>query len=147
MRLHNRPKICTTYFAKMDKLPSNVLPICIALYPPSGIKIDKYPNLAPTSAMFNEWKRTGDTEEYYKQFRKQVLFPIDVKEVSNYLFRLARKHGKQHVALVCFEKAVDTCHRKWVSEYFYEQEHIVVREYKYERGDYVIVPKNKDKEV
>lgn len=120
-------KIYTTYFANLRHLPASVTPICIALYPPKGTVIAKYPALAPTPDILREYKASACMDEkdrqarYIKRYYQEVLSRLSPRQVIADLKQLSQN---QDIALVCFEKSQDFCHRhlaiSWLAPYLSE---------------------------
>ena len=52
--------IYTSYFAKLNKLPPNVVPISICGKAPAWYNGLQYKKLAPKYSFFSEWKKNGD---------------------------------------------------------------------------------------
>lgn len=105
-------KIYTSYFAQTKKLATlDIVPIGIARYAPKWFSGDSYKHIAPTSKMFKMTYR-----EYVKAFNT-ILAGLDPKEVVNDLRRLS---GGKDIALLCYEKPDDFCHRhlvgKWLKD-------------------------------
>lgn len=111
--------IYTTYFAKLKYLPDNVVPISICGKAPEFYKGIQFKVLAPKYDFFIKWKQNHDNEYYIKCFDKQVLSKLDAKQIENRLYELS--NGKD-VALICYEKSEDFCHRHLVAKWFNENE-------------------------
>lgn len=110
-------QIFTSYFAQIRKLPDNIVPVSIALKTPAWFSGIRYPALAPWEAFFSAWKKNHDDEEYLWQFEKKVLAPLDAQAVTADLCSLA---GGKDIALLCYEKPADFCHRHRVAAWFTE---------------------------
>ncbi len=67
-----------------------------------------------------KYKADGDKEYYIEHFNKEVLDPLDPKEVYEEL-------GEDAI-LLCWEKSGDFCHRYLVSKWFKEKLGIEVTE-------------------
>ena len=106
--------IYTSYFAKLRKIPSNIISIAISAKSPSGFKGLEYKILAPKYGFFMEWKKNHDNDYYIKCFNEQVLSKLNPKEVVECLYRLS--DGKD-IVLVCYEKPGDFCHRHLVADW------------------------------
>lgn len=110
--------IYTTYFAKLKKLPSNVIPISICVNPPKGYKGLQYKKLAPKYSFFSKWKETHDNNYYVKHFYEEVLNKLNPIEVLTEINNLLPKDiVKCDIALVCYEKPQDFCHRHLVADW------------------------------
>lgn len=124
--------IYTSYFAKINKLPSNIIPISICAKAPDWYKGLQYKKLAPKYDFFMEWKKNHDNDYYIERFQNEVLntlnplrvltelqikIPDDIKIQMQSPFY---SNHEWHVALICYEKPSDFCHRhlvaKWLTE-------------------------------
>ena len=105
----------TSYFAKLNKLPDNIVPISICGKAPDWYSGLQYKRLAPRFDMFMEWKRTHDNEYYIKEYSRLVTSGLDTSKVAKDLYDLS---GGKDVALLCYEKPSDFCHRHLVAEWF-----------------------------
>lgn len=105
----------TTYFAKLKSLPENVIPIAICGKSPAWYNGLQYKKLAPKYDFFIKWKETHDNDYYIKCFNEQVLLGLNPMEVYQELFNLAKSNN---IALVCYEKPSDFCHRHLVADWF-----------------------------
>lgn len=106
--------IYTSYFAKANKLPENIVPISISAKPPKGYKGLQYKKLAPTYQILMDWKASGNADEYIEAYDEEVLCCHKPAKVVVELMQLSE--GKD-VALLCFEKPEDFCHRHLVAEW------------------------------
>lgn len=103
----------TTYFANVNKLPNNITPIAICGKSPNGWGGLEYKRLAPKWKFFKVWKENHDNDFYIKEFKAQVLDKLNVNSVVREL-RQKVPEGND-IALVCYEKPMDFCHRHLVS--------------------------------
>ena len=110
--------IYTTYFAKIKKLPKNIIPISICAKAPDWYTGLQYKKLAPKYGFFMEWKRNHNNEFYIEHFNEEVLDKLDTQTVIKELYELAGIKDNQEVALVCYEKPMDFCHRHLVAGWF-----------------------------
>ena len=106
--------IYTSYFAQLRNLPKNIIPISICGKAPDWYKGIQYKKLAPKYGFFMEWKQNHDNDFYIEHFQKEVLDTLDIHTVLNELYNLSE--GKD-IALICFEKPADFCHRHLVSKW------------------------------
>lgn len=120
-------KIYTTYFAKVGELPKNIVPIAICGRSPDSWRGLEYKRLAPKWVFFKVWKETHDNDYYIREFADKVTGKLDANSVVRELEILS---AGLDVALVCYEKPGDFCHRHlvadWLNEHGYE-----VKEYGY----------------
>lgn len=120
----------TTYFAQLRNLPPNIIPVSICGKAPAWYTGIQYKQLAPKYDFFVEWKRTHDNDYYIEHFNSEVLaqlsalrvvtelqclLPEDIKSVMHTPFY---SNADWHIALVCYEKPSDFCHRHLVSKWF-----------------------------
>lgn len=106
--------IYTSYFANLRKLPPNIVPISICGKAPDWYTGLQYKKLAPKKDFFLKWKENHDNDYYIKCFQEQVLSTLDITDVINCLY--AMSEGR-HVALICYEKPNDFCHRHLVADW------------------------------
>ena len=116
-------KIYTTYFAKLKKLPRNIVPVSICRYPPSGFKGIQYKKLAPTGEILSSFKNNEEKSAYIEQYNEEILSKCNVHEVMDDLLCMTGLKGgpnglRDSIALVCFEKPEDFCHRHLVADWF-----------------------------
>ena len=107
--------IYTTYFAKLKSLPENVIPISICGKAPSWYDGLQYKKLAPKYGFFMKWKETHDNDYYIKHFNEEVLNCLDVEKIVNELYYMSGYD--KDIALVCYEKPSDFCHRHLVADW------------------------------
>lgn len=111
--------IYTTYFAKLKKLPENTVPIAICKWVPEALRLSvyQYLELAPSADFFHEYKRTGDTEKFTECYKERILSKLNphyvVKALTDWV-------GGKDIALVCYEKSTDFCHRHLVADWLRE---------------------------
>ena len=106
--------IYTSYFAKLKSLPKNIIPISICGKAPDWYKGLKYKKLAPKYDFFMKWKENHDNDYYVKCFKEQVLDKLDANDVIS---ELADVSSGTNIALICYEKPGDFCHRHLVAEW------------------------------
>ena len=113
--------IYTTYFAQLRKLPENIIPIAICGKSPDWFQGAQYKALAPKYDFFQEWKKDHDNDKYIRNFNARILNLLNADDVVNDLYRLAgidlESRGECHIALVCYEKPNDFCHRHLVADW------------------------------
>ena len=120
----------TTYFANLKNLPKTIIPISICGKAPDGYNGLQYKKLAPKWSFFSVWKETKDNHYYVKCFDEQVLSQLDAQTVYA---ELKERAGSDDIALVCYEKPEDFCHRHLVANWFREN-NIQIKEYSNEKN-------------
>ena len=69
---------------------------------------------------FMEWKRNKDNDFYIKCFQEQVLDKLNPTDVILDLSKMVYGYnvGENDIALICYEKPSDFCHRHLVADWF-----------------------------
>ena len=109
--------IYTTYFAQLRNLPPDIIPISICGKAPDWYKGIQYKKLAPKYGFFMKWKQDHDNDYYIEHFHSEVLDLLNINDVIMQLYTLS---GDKDIALVCYEKPTDFCHRHLVAEWIKE---------------------------
>ena len=108
-------KIYTSYFAKLRSLPENIVPISICGKAPDWYAGLQYKKLAPKYGFFIEWKKTHDNDYYIEHFNSEVLDQLNAKTIYE---ELSKMSGGKDIALICYEKPSDFCHRHLIAKWF-----------------------------
>lgn len=119
--------IYTSYFANLQKLPSDVVPISIARYNPKWYQGATYAELAPPAWLLQQYKRDGDFNSFGLLFIDEVLCALSPDRVIDELSVLSQ--GRD-VALLCWEKEQSVCHRSLVAEWLSTFPDISVEEWR-----------------
>ena len=106
--------IYTTYFANLKKLPANITPVSICAKAPEWYHGWQYKALAPKYGFFMRWKETHDNDYYVRCFNAEVLDTLFCEKVLQDFSVISTGD----IALVCYEKPTDFCHRHLVSAWF-----------------------------
>jgi len=115
----------TSYFAKVRSLPSSVVPIGISLWPPRWFQGESERRLAPSQSLLTSFKSGLCTEDQYRTFyRSETLDKLNPAE----LYQTLSAKGVA-VALCCYEKPTDFCHRHIVADWFKETLGVTVEEF------------------
>lgn len=108
-------KIYTSYFSNMREITKrHIIPINIALWPPRFFKGKSLRYVAPSRSIL---KDTKSDEEYIRRYRNEILSNLDIDRLLRDLEILSEG---QDVALLCYEKPGDLCHRHLLAEYMNE---------------------------
>lgn len=121
-------KIFTSYFAKVNDIPSNIVPISICGKAPPQYHGREYKNLAPKFYTIKKWKETHDDEYFKKRFKQETLDNLNVSDVLTDLEFISE--GKD-IALIGYERH-GVCHRFEVANWF-RNHGINVEEYTFEK--------------
>ena len=107
--------VYTTSFSRLKSLPEDVIPVCIARYAPKNLRgnIASYPRLFPPQHLLSAYKngKVGQ-KEYRDTYYREVLSQVGIDKALQDLKGFGNK-----VALVCYEKAGDFCHRHIVGDW------------------------------
>jgi len=71
-------------------------------------------------------------EEYIKMYREDVLSRVDIDTLREDIKRLS-ENGTKDVALLCYEKPGDFCHRHIFAEWMKEQTGYEIKEFGFEK--------------
>lgn len=115
--------IYTSYFAQLKNLPDNIVPVSICGKAPNWYTGLQYKKLAPKYDFFQEWKKNHDNDYYVKCYKEQILDKLDILTVMRNLIDLLLSDGSASgctIALICYEKPNDFCHRHLVADWFNE---------------------------
>lgn len=120
-------RIYTSYFGNSKKLQqAGIKVIGIALYPPRWFNGISLKQVAPTKSILFA---NGQTQEdYIRRYRSEVLSQQDMQQ---FLKTVEQASGGQDVALCCYEKPEDFCHRHILADWIKEKLGIEIPEYGY----------------
>ena len=119
-------KIYTSYFANLKNLEKeNIFPIGICCYPPKWFNGPNLRAIEPTPDILEKCKSSH--AEYEKRYRAEVLSIF--KDINILINRISYISGGKDVALCCYEKPSDFCHRHIVAKWLEEQAGIEVKEF------------------
>lgn len=93
------------------------MPISICGKAPDWYKGLQYKKLAPKYGFFMEWKKNHDNDYYIEHFQAEVLDGLDAATVIKELNYLVPNVNGKYIALICYEKPSDFCHRHLVAEW------------------------------
>lgn len=133
--------IYTSYFAFIPKLPADMLKISISLFTPKWAEIDGYfRSLNPTEQLLKEAKsRAISSDELFQRYREEILSRLSFTEVYEKLIEILNKSDKHHLALLCYEKPSDPCHRRIVAEWLEKGNNIFISEFTFEEKQLSLV--------
>lgn len=109
-------KIYTSYFANLKEVArAHLVPINIALWPPRFFRGKSLYSVAPTRSIL---KDTKSDEEYIRRYKDEILANLNIEKLLKDIEFLSE--GRD-VALLCYEKPGDLCHRHLLAEYMNER--------------------------
>ena len=120
-------KIVTSYYPMINELTdAGYVPISIAGGTPEWYLGLIYKKLAPKYMFFKRYKdKELDEEGYIKQYNALVLDQLNLRKVLSDLEIL----GGSRLALLCYEKPRDFCHRHLVAEWITRNTEMYVGEF------------------
>lgn len=118
-------RIYTSYFANKRKLvEAGIQPIGIALYPPRWFGGKSLKVVAPTRSILKDPEFTE--ERYTNRYLNEVLANVDA---NGFIEALKELSQGEDVALCCYEKPGDFCHRHILAEWLNKQLGIEIVEF------------------
>ena len=113
--------IYTSYFGKLKSLPKNIVPVAICGGLPEWYHGAWYKKLAPTWEIWKHWDETHDEISYRETYFPIVLAKLNQDTVVQELNEFIRNYPLgTEIALICYEKPEDVCHRHLVAEWLQE---------------------------
>lgn len=128
-------RLYTSYYSNTKLKRERVLPVRVSLHPPRNLEVPvTIPSLYPT----NDLLLLGDSLVYSSLYIRR-LEQLNPKEVLDTLLEYSKRYKTPNIALCCFEKPFQFCHRHiiavWLNQYitfnrFYNQTELqLVKEY------------------
>lgn len=116
-------KIYTSYFGNIRRLnESGIFAICVAIGKPRYLNLPQMINVAPTRYMLSD---ACSYEEYLRLY-DQILARQNAYQVVKQIEALS---GGRDVALCCYEKPGDFCHRHILAKWITDNTGIEVKEF------------------
>lgn len=114
-------RIYTSYFANIDNLKkADIYCVAMCLKVPSFFNGPNIQSVAPTASILTEHKNNHDDEQYKKRYINEVL--CIYRFHPEYLINLLKNMSEgKDVALLCYERPEDFCHRHIFAEWFNEK--------------------------
>lgn len=129
-------KIITSYFAKVDTLKQHcIVPVSIARFQPKWLIGDNalpvVDCLAPTKDILRDRKQFGLSDaQYTARFYNEVLSKLDATVIASQLTEYSKRYGNNWtIALCCYERPGQFCHRRLVAEWLQRELGIEVPEF------------------
>ncbi|GHT94324.1 hypothetical protein FACS1894122_10830 [Alphaproteobacteria bacterium] len=123
--------VYTSYFAFIPKLPVDMLRISVSLFTPKWASVDGHlAYLNPTEQLLKKAKSGAvSSEEAIKKYCDEILGKLSPTKVYEDLLKMLEDSGKKNLALLCYEKPGEICHRRFVAEWLENALSISVPEY------------------
>jgi uncharacterized protein (DUF488 family) len=105
-------KIYTSYFAKIKELQAaGIVTVSIARHNLRWASADyQMKELAPSTP-----KMESETE--YRILFEEILNQLDTNRILSKLKVICQEEGKSEIALICYERPADFCHRQLVADW------------------------------
>lgn len=124
-------RIYTSYFANLKTLEkAGIKCVGICALPPAWFDGPNYASVAPSKDILFEMKKDHNETRYRERYFNEILCAYRFH--PEYLIQgLASISGPEHadIALCCFEKPGDFCHRHLLAEWIKERTGIEITEY------------------
>lgn len=123
----------TSYFAKIRKFPNNIIPVSIARFQPKWLNnIIICDELSPTPKILELYKKNNNINDYIKKYNEDILSKYNSKDIIHLIenktgLKNIMNNPNIHIALCCYEKPTDFCHRHLLAD-FLEKENIIIQE-------------------
>ena len=138
-------KIYTSYFANLKILEEhNIFPVSICNKVPSFFKNPNITSVAPTDTILYEYKNSQKTDEDKERYKTRYInevisiFRFHPEYLTDLLEYFSQQNDNKDIALLCYERPEDFCHRHIFAEWF--NEHLNGR---YVIEEYPIYPQKK----
>ena len=118
-------KIYTSYYGNMRNLDkAGILPVSISLGIPKWFKGTRLSYLAPTKKMLDP----KIPEDQYVKMYKEILGKVSISTLREDISIITRRQDID-IALLCWEKPGDFCHRHLFAEWMKEQTGYEIEEF------------------
>ncbi|MCJ7773400.1 MAG: DUF488 domain-containing protein [Desulfobacterales bacterium] len=108
-------KIYTSYFGFLKNIPHETVPVSIARFPPKWFDGCDMKILAPEKKLLWQAKQGKiSEEEYTRQYMAQIK---DVHDPQAIYEKLLTEFDGNDIALLCFEKKGEFCHRRLLANW------------------------------
>ncbi|MDD3907441.1 MAG: hypothetical protein PHF34_04425 [Bacteroidales bacterium] len=120
-------EIFTSYYGNLKKLrENNIIPVGISRGIPKWFYGNNLQYLAPTYAVLS----LKTIEEYAPAYIK-LLERFDIDRFRDDLRIISNNEGGKDIALLCYEKPGEFCHRRLFAEWFKEKVGYDIKEFGY----------------
>ena len=110
--------IYTSYFGNLKNIPGTILPVSIARFSPGWFNGPRMDRLAPSKKLLWGSKQGRiDAEEYTARYMAEITEQFDPPSLVQ---TLEKEFPGQDIALLCYEKKGEFCHRRLVAEWLGE---------------------------
>lgn len=114
--------IYTTYYSKLLSLPEGTIAYAISNSVPAGIQLPRLWQAIPNWEFVKEFRLNGDWALFKERYLQQLASRSDsdwdiLRQASN------------DIALVCYEKDRNVCHRSILADWLHERYGLGVREW------------------
>ena len=121
-------QIYTSYIAKQKELEKlGIVCITICAFPPKGFKGPNLAAVAPSKSILLEYKKDNNQEKYIKRYTEEILCIL--KEPRYLIDTISYISQGKDVALCCYEKSGDFCHRHILANFLNEKLNLNITEF------------------
>ena len=126
-------KIYTSYFAKTKELEElGLFPVSIAYKTPPFFKNPSFGgSCGPTASILYEYKKNPDKERYIRRYKDECL--VIWKDPQILIDGLKYVSKGKDVALMCYEKPGDFCHRHLLADFLNEKLGLDIKEFEFKK--------------
>lgn len=113
-------RIYTSYFANIPNLDAAGISCCaMCLKVPAFFEGPNLASIAPSASILDEHKKNGDDERYRQRYIDEILcaYRFHPEYITDFL---QSAFGGNDVALLCYERPEDFCHRHIFAEWMNE---------------------------
>ena len=131
-------KIYTSYFANIKTLEeNNIYPVGICNKVPQFFENPNLESVAPSNSILYEYKNSAQTDadrEHYKErYINEILcaYRFHPENLTERLEYFSSQEDDKDIALVCYERPEDFCHRHILAEWLNERlgDKYIIEEY------------------
>lgn len=124
-------KIYTSYIANIPNLKKDgIVPCTICAIPPKGMEdsVVNIGSVAPSKDILFEYKNNPNQERYRERYINEILcaYRFHPEYLTQFLERIGEGND---VAMCCYEKPDDFCHRHILAEWLSERTDYQIEEY------------------
>ena len=114
-------KIYTSYFSNIPNLEKAGIACCaICLKVPAFFEGPNLASVAPSGSILMDHKRDHDDKKYKERYINEILcaYRFHPEYITEFLEKIS---GGRDVALLCYERPEDFCHRHILAEWMNEK--------------------------
>lgn len=106
--------IYTTYYSRLRYLPDGIVAYAISNGVPTGMQLPRLWQAIPRWEFVKEFKLSGD----WTRFKEKYLHQLSMRSDSDWD---VLRQAPNDIALVCYEKDRNVCHRSILADWLHEK--------------------------